>query len=257
MHPTFMTIRRRDLLSRVAIPALGLQSIRAAESRARIRAIAFDAFPILDPRPVFALVSELYPDKGGDLSNLWRTKQFEYTWLRTLSGRYSDFWQVTNDSLLYAAKALKLDLKPEDHERIMRTYLRLRCWPDAPAALSSLRNAGLRLAFLSNMTPNMLESGIRNSGLDNAFDHLLSTDRVKAYKPDPRAYGMALKAFGFRREQILFVPFAAWDMAGAVSFGYPTFWVNRQNQLAEELGVAADRAGAGLSDLVHRSVSSL
>src|SRR5262245_41254216 len=110
-----MPLLRREFLGRVAAPAIATMAW-AGHSRANIRAVAFDAFPILDPRPVSKLVHELYPDKGDDLSNLWRTKQFEYTWLRTLSGRYSDFWQVTDEALAYAAKALKLHLKPDDHD---------------------------------------------------------------------------------------------------------------------------------------------
>jgi 2-haloacid dehalogenase len=132
----------------------------------------------------------------------------------------------------------------------MEAYLKLRCWPDVPVALNSLRKAGIRLAFLSNMTAKMLEAGIRNSQLDGVFDHVLSTDRVKAYKPDPRAYQMGLDAFGFKPDQILFAAFAGWDAAGAKSFGYPTFWVNRQNQPSEELGVTLDANGRNLNDLV-------
>ena len=96
----------------------------------------------------------------------------------------------------------------------------------------------------------MLEAGIQNSHLQGVFDHVLSTDRVKVYKPDPRAYQMAVDAFGLQPEQILFAAFAGWDAAGAKSFGYPTFWVNRQNQPAEELGVGPDRTGRELNELV-------
>ena len=96
----------------------------------------------------------------------------------------------------------------------------------------------------------MLEAGIRNSGLEGVFDHVLSTDRVRAYKPDPRAYRMGLDAFGLKRDQILFAAFAGWDAAGAKSFGYPSFWVNRQNEPGEELGVRPDAQGENLNDLV-------
>ena len=248
-----MTLYRRDFFGQISVSALGIQRFAsgAAGSRGRIQAIAFDAFPILDPRPVFALVNELYPRKGVELGNLWRTKQFEYTWLRTLAGRYSDFCQVTNDALVFATKSLKVDLTPDNHDRLMGAYLQLRCWPDVPAALRSLKSDGMRLAFLSNMTPKMLEAGIRNSDLNSTFDHVLSTDRVKAYKPDPRAYRMALESFGLKAEQILFVAFAGWDVAGAKSFGYPTFWVNRQKQPAEELSVVANASGDSLSDLIN------
>ena len=248
-----MTSDRRDFLGRMAVSGLALQSFanKAAGSRSNIKAVAVDGFPILDPRPVFALVDELYPERGVELSNLWRTRQFEYTWLRTISRRYSDFWQVTDDSLVFAAKALKLELTPEKHARLMEAYLKLRCWPDVPAALGSLKKAGIQLAFLSNLTVKMLEAGIRNSKLDGVFDHVLSTDRVKVYKPDPRAYQMGLDAFGLKPDQILFAAFAGWDAAGAKSFGYPTFWVNRQNQPAEELGVVTDATGGNLIDLVR------
>ena len=114
----------------------------------------------------------------------------------------------------------------------MDAYLQLRCWPDVPAALDSLKSAGLRLAFLSNMTAPMLQAGIRNSRLEGLFDRVLSTDRVRVYKPDPRAYHMALDAFRLERHEILFSAFAGWDAAGARSFGYPTFWVNRLKQPA-------------------------
>jgi 2-haloacid dehalogenase len=247
-----MTSKRREFLSRMAVSGLALQGFAndAAGSQSTIRAVAFDAFPILDPRPVFALVDELYPGKGVDLSNVWRTKQFEYTWLRTILQRYSDFWQVTGDALVFAAKALKVELTSEKRTRLMDAYLKLRCWPEVPAALGSLRKAGIRIAFLSNLTTKMLEAGIRNSQLEDMFDHVLSTDRVKAFKPDPRAYRMGLDAFALKPEEILFGAFAGWDAAGAKAFGYPTFWVNRQNQPGEELGVAVDANGGNLNDLV-------
>jgi 2-haloacid dehalogenase len=247
-----MTTNRREFMSRMAVSGLALQnsSTIAAGSRGNIRAVAFDGFPILDPRPVFSLVDQLYPDKGVELSNIWRTKQFEYTWLRTMSRRYADFWRVTNDALVFAAKSLKVELTPENRSRLMEAYLKLRCWPDVPAALGALKKAGIGIAFLSNLTDEMLDAGIKNSHLDGAFDHVLSTDRVKVYKPDPRAYQMGVDAFGLMPDQILFAAFAGWDASGAKSFGYRTFWVNRQNQPAEELGIAPDAIGGSLNDLV-------
>ncbi len=247
-----MLSKRREFLSRIAASGLALQTGMKAVggSQHTIKAVAFDAFPILDPRPVFSLVDELFPARGADLSSVWRTKQFEYMWLRALSQRYSDFWQVTGDALVFAAKALKVELTPEKHARLMEMYLKLRCWPEVPSALRSLKKAGIRLAFLSNMTATMLQAGIRNSQLDGVFDYVLSTDRVKAYKPDPRAYRMGLDALGLKPNQILFAAFAGWDAAGAKSFGYPTFWVNRQNQPGDELGVTPDAIGRNLDDLV-------
>jgi 2-haloacid dehalogenase len=218
--------------------------------RNTLKAVAFDAFPVFDPSPIFALAENMFPHKGAALAAAWRTRQFEYTWLRTISSRYVDFWRVTEDALVFAGKMLKVDLTTNQRARLMDAYLAIRCWPEAPAALRSLKAEGIRLALLSNMTRQMLEAGIRNSGLEKIFDAVLSTDRVAAFKPDPRAYQMGVDALGFRREEILFAAFAGWDAAGAKAFGYPTFWVNRQNQPAEELDVVADHSGETLDDLV-------
>jgi 2-haloacid dehalogenase len=236
----------------MAVSGLALHHLanQASGARGKIKAVAFDAFPILDPRPVFALADELFPGRGIELSNVWRARQFEYAWLRTMSRHCADFWQVTEDALVFAARALKLELTSGRQSRLMEAYLKLRCWPDVPAALTALKNAGIRLAFLSNMTAGMLEAGIRNSQLEGVFDHVLSTDRVKAYKPDARAYQMGPDAFGLNRDEILFAAFAGWDAAGAKTFGYPTYWVNRQNQPAEELGAIPDATGGALKDLV-------
>jgi 2-haloacid dehalogenase len=242
---------RREFLGRIVTAGLQAVSYAPGVARLAVKAIAFDAFPILDPSPVFALGEELFPGKGADLANTWRSRQFEYTWLRTISHNYADFWRVTEDALVFAAKMLRLELTSDKRKRLMEAYLAIRCWPEAPAALRSLREANIRLAFLSNMTRTMLEAGIRNSALDGVFEHVLSTNRVKAYKPDPRAYQMGVDAFRLRRGEILFAAFAGWDAAGAKAFGYPTFWVNRQNQPAEELGVTPDATGSTLMDLVR------
>jgi 2-haloacid dehalogenase len=215
------------------------------------KAIAFDAFPIFDPRPVFGLAETLFPGKGAELSNAWRRRQFEYQWLRALSGHYADFWHTTEDGLVFAAKLLQLELTPDKRAQLMQAYLGLKTWPDVPAALSVLKEAGLRLAFLSNMTAKMLEAGIKHAGLEGVFDHVLSTDQIRAYKPDPRAYQLAIDALKLTREAVLFVAFAGWDVAGAKWFGYPTFWVNRLNLPGEELGVTPDAMGRDLTDLVR------
>ena len=220
-----------------------------AATGSTVKAIVFDAFPILDPRPVFALVEQMFPGRGDELSNAWRTRQFEYQWLRALSRNYADFRRATEDALMFSAEMLKLDLTRENRDRLMDAYLRLEAWPDVPDALASLKGAGMRLAILSNATPKILEAGIRNSGLEGLFDHVLSTDALRTYKPDPRAYQMALDSFGLKRDELLFVPFAGWDAAGAKAFGYKTFWVNRLALPTERLGVVPDGAGHNLADL--------
>jgi 2-haloacid dehalogenase len=215
-----------------------------------LQAVAFDGFTIFDPRPIAALAEALFPGQGQHLSNAWRTRQFEYQWLRALSGRYADFWQTTQEALAFAAKALDLELTAAKKARLMQGYLELEVWPDVPSSLRTLKEAGARLAFLSNMTSAMLNKGIEKAGLEGVFEHVLSTDAIQAYKPDARAYQMGIDAFHLEREAVLFAAFAGWDAAGAKWFGYPTFWVNRLGLPDEELGVTADAAGPTLQDLV-------
>lgn len=218
--------------------------------RVPIEAVAFDAFPVFDPRPIFALAEKLFPGKGADLSAAWRTRQFEYQWLRALGGQYADFLRTTEDALIFAAKSLRLELSSETRDALMQEYSNLKVWPDVPEALQALKAAGIRLAFLSNMTEKMLSDNVHRNGLDKHFEHILSTDRIHTYKPDPRAYRMAVDAFKLRRENILFASFAGWDAAGSKWFGYPTYWVNRMGSGMEELSAKPDAVGRNLTDLV-------
>jgi len=215
------------------------------------RVIAFDAFTTFDPGSVATLAEEIFPGRGAELAGAWRTRQFEYAWLRTLMGRYVDFWQVTDEALVFTAALLKLELTADRRERLMQAFLELKAWPDALSALSALKRAGVRLAFLSNLTARMLDAAVKNSGLDGLFEPHLTTDLVRAYKPDPRAYQMGVDAFGVPREQIVFAAFGGWDAAGARAFGYRTFWVNRAGAPAERLSEAPDAIGTTLTDLVR------
>jgi 2-haloacid dehalogenase len=246
-----MTLPRRSVLQAGLSLTAGLL---AAPSRAagmpRFRAMAFDAFAVFDPRPIAALAETLFPGRGAELINLWRTRQFEYTWLRTAAGSYADFLRVTEDSLVFSAKSLKLELWGEHRDRLLKVYSELKTWPDAVPALRKLRAAGIRLAFLSNFTPSMLHGSIKGAGLDGVFEHVISTDQARTYKPTPQAYQLGVSAFGIPKEQILFVAFAGWDAAGAKTFGYPTFWVNRLGGPSEELGMLADGEGGTLNELL-------
>jgi 2-haloacid dehalogenase len=257
-----MALSRRAFVHQVAGVGMAGATFVGAAARLRgsatsdgrghvpIRAVLFDAFPVFDPRPISALAEEEFPGHGAALVALWRTRQFEYGWLRSLSRDYVDFWQCTDDALRFAAASLHLELTSARRERLLASHLALRPWPDAPAALGSLRRVGVRLAFLSNFTPSMLDAAIRGSGLGGMFAHVLSTDHARTYKPDPRAYQLGVDAMGLPREQVLFAAFAGWDAAGAKRFGYPTFWVNRLQAPLEELGAPPDGVGASLDDLV-------
>ena len=233
--------------------AAGFSASAAAahpRSGAKIDAIAFDAFAVLDPRPITARAESLFPGRGAALVDAWRTRQFEYQWLRALSANYADFWMCSEDALEFAADSMKLDLSPEIRSSMMDSYLQLEAWPDAPQALKELLRTGARLAVLSNATPTILDGGIRRSHLGGVFEQVLSTDAVQTFKPAPRAYRLAVDAFGLSRSRILFVAFAGWDAAGAKSFGFPTYWVNRLNLPMERLGERPDGTGRDLADLV-------
>ncbi len=248
------SLNRRDFLNFAAtgIATLNIAVMRSAygAQHSTIKAIVFDAFPIFDPRPLAVLAEKLFPEKGTQLIEAWRIRQFEYQWLRALSEQYADFWQTTQDGLIYAAELLKLDLTADKRDQLMATYLELKAWPDAPLVLEALKNAGIRLGFLSNATPAILDASIQHSGLQGMFEHVLSTDVIKTYKPARRAYQMAIDAFGLKKEEILFVAFAGWDAAGAKSFGYTTFWANRLSLPVEQLGVRPDASGKNLNDLM-------
>ena len=240
---------RRSFLRKSAATFVAYPHRGHAASSAPLDAIAFDGLVIFDLRPLLVLANELFPGHGKELVNLWSARQFEYAWLRSLAARYTDFWRVSEDSLTFAAHAMGIDLNEEARLKIMDNYRNMKCWPEVPGALLSLKAAGMRLALLSNMTAGMMESGIRKSGLSRVFNEVLSTDRVRIYKPALRAYEMGVDALGVPKERILFVASAGWDAFGAKAFGYPVYWVNRQGQAREELGVIPDGAGATLDEL--------
>lgn len=217
----------------------------------RFKAIAFDAFAIFDSRPVFTLVNSLFPEKANELINTWRTKQFEYSWLRTAAGQYENFWKVTEDALLFAAKKAGVSLTANSQKQLMDQYLSLSIWPDVLPALQTFKDAGIRLAFLSNMTAEMLNASIRNSRIGSYFDHVISTDSAKTYKPARVAYQLAIDKLKLKKEEIAFVAFAGWDVAGSHWFGYPTFWLNRSNAPSEQLYSIPDNAGSSMDDLVN------
>lgn len=250
-----MSLNRRHFLklsTAGAASALFSRSSLAGTTTSRqIKAIAFDGFPIFDPRPIFALAETLFPGNGKALGATWRTRQFEYQWLRALSGQYVDFWQATEDGLTFATRQLKLNASKEQTEQLMNAYLNLKPWPDVIPALKILRSMEIRLTFLSNLTPHILSTNMQHSGLDDYFENAISTDQIKTYKPDPRAYQLGVDIMKLKREEIAFAAFAGWDAAGAKWFGYPTFWVNRAGSNAENLGVAADGSGKGMPQLVQ------
>lgn len=218
---------------------------------AAIQAVAFDAYGTLfDVYSVSALAETLYPGEGGNISVLWRAKQIEYTQIRTLSGRYLPFWDVTRDALVFTLRKLGLREDGDAVAQLMDQYNRLTAFPENLTALRELASMALPLAILSNGTPAMLEAAVRSAGMEGVFQHLFSVDVVGRYKTAPEAYALAPKGLNLVPAQILFVSSNGWDACGATWFGYATFWVNRSQQPAEELGVQPTASGRTLTDVV-------
>ena len=229
---------------------------REAREAPRFKAIAFDYFVLFDPDSVLPEVERVFPGRGRELTNLWRTRQFEYSWLRSITGRYVDFFAVTEDALVFAANAMQLELTSDDKRQLLDSYLHLTPWPDVADALPRLKRSGIRIITLANVSPLMLRSNAEHAGLIGFFDGLISSDANHTYKPDPRAYQLGVDRLHLAKQDVLFAASAGWDAAGAKSFGYPTYWVNRFDQPLEELGVRPDRTSTNLDGLLDFALSA-
>jgi 2-haloacid dehalogenase len=226
-----------------------LQKSAKASPRKPIRAVCFDLFTLFDPRSVVSVAEQMVEGRGAELCEAWRSRQFEYAWLRVAADRYVDFRQVTEESLVYAARARGLTLSSGQRAELVAAYSRLEPWPDTRALLGQLKQRGLLLAPLANYAPGMLEALIDHAGMSDLFAALISTHPAGTFKPDPRAYALGEKRLGFPREQIAFSAFGGWDAAGARWFGYPTFWVNRLGVVSEELTPGPHASGPTLAEL--------
>jgi len=234
-----------------AAQTAGGAGTRASPDFKKIKGLAFDAYGTLyDVHSVIELAEQLFPGQGTALSNVWRLKQLQYTWQRSLMGRYADFWKVTEDGLVFATNSLNLKLDSSKRTQLMDAYLSLKTFPDVAAGLKELSTAGYKLAILSNGSPRMLQEVTKNAGLNQLFTHLISVDEIKIYKPSPRVYELASRKLGTPPEATGFVSSNSWDGAGAASFGLATFWINRGNQPADELGFPANRVVMKLTDLL-------
>ena len=220
---------------------------QTAAAPRRVRAVAFDLFTLFDPRGIDARVAEVV-GAGSALAATWKTRLFEYCWIRAAAGQYVDFERLVKDSLDYAAATQGVALGEPARARLESVFTELNLWSDTAATLRELEARGLRLAPLANYAPRMIERLLRRAGIREMFEDLLSTDRARTYKPDPRAYALAETAFGLSREEIAFAAFGGWDAAGAKWHGYPTFWVNRLQAAPEQL-VEPNASGADLTAL--------
>ena len=216
------------------------------------KAFVFDAYGTLfDVMSVTSLCELLFPGSGTALAAMWRAKQLHYSLLRSMMDRYADFWQVTQDGLAYAARALQLDLTSARAAQLMDAYRTLQAFPDVKPGLEQLKSKGLALAILSNGAPSMLESATRSAGIAGLLDAVISVDDIKVFKPSPRVYALAPARLRMAADEIGFVSSNGWDVAGAASAGLTAFWIQRvAAEPAEELGFQAARVVHAITDLV-------
>jgi 2-haloacid dehalogenase len=191
-----------------------------------IKAVVFDAYGTLyDIQSVAAVTEECFPGYGEIVTQIWRIKQLEYTWLRSLMRRYQDFSVITRDSLAYTLRVLGLKHDSDAFERIMDKYLHLDLYPDATVALAAMRDR--KLAILSNGSTGMLNAVVANSGLDRVLDATISIDSKQIFKPAPDAYSLIEPALGVPPAEVLFVSSNPWDACGAKAFGLNVAWIER------------------------------
>lgn len=214
-----------------------------------IRTCVFDAYGTLfDYASAAARCRDVLGEKFAALAALWRDKQIQYTWLRSLEGRHADFWRVTGDALDYAMETLGVD-DAVLRARLMNLYLTLDAFPDVPDTLRRLRAAGLRTAILSNGTPEMLRAAVDAGRIATLLDAVLSVEEVGIFKTHPKVYQLALDRLGVAAGEICFVSSNGWDAYGASAFGMRVVWCNRYGQRAERLPGKPDHVIATLADL--------
>ena len=207
---------------------------------AGIRACVFDAYGTLfDHASAAASCRDIVGDKLDRLTTIWREKQLQYTWLRTLTGHHADFWRVTGDALDYALETLEIDNRSL-RERLMSLYLRLEPFPEVRGTLEQLKAAGFKTAILSNGSPAMLNAAVDHAGIETLLDYVLSVEEVGVYKTHPKVYQLAVRRLGTEPTEISFQSSNAWDAYAASAFGMRVVWCNRYGQCRERLPGAPD-----------------
>ena len=200
-----------------------------------IDACVFDAYGTLfDVAAAASQCRDALGGKADELSAIWRTRQLEYTWLRSLMEEYVEFWQVTGDGLDYALAVLGIDDEAL-RERLMEIYMRLDAYPEVKDVLTTVKGGGLQTAILSNGSPRMLTAAVENAGIGDLLNDVFSVDSIGIYKPHPSVYQMAVDGLNVESGRICFMSSNAWDAAGAANFGFRVVWVNRFGQPQERI----------------------
>lgn len=214
-----------------------------------IRACVFDAYGTLfDIGSVARGARDTLGERWQALSDLWRAKQLQYTWLRGLGGNHADFWQVTGEALDFAMASLDMS-DAALRQRLMNLYLQIDAYPEVPAMLTELKARGQKLAILSNGSPAMLKAAVENAGIAHFFDAVLSVEEVGVFKPHPSVYAMAPARLDVPKEGICFLSSNAWDAFSAKAFGFNVLWCNRFGQAAENIPSRPDGEIKDLSEL--------
>ena len=199
-----------------------------------IKAIIFDAYGTLfDVNSAAEKCKDKIGDKWEGFANYWRTTQLEYTWLRSLMNRHKDFWQVTEDSLDKSMKAFKID--PSMRNELLDLYKVLSTFPEVTEVLKNLKEKNQKLAILSNGTPSLLNELVKSNNLDNVFDNIFSIEEVGIYKPGSKVYNLPIKKYQIQRKEVAFLSANTWDVSGGGNYGYSSIWVNRNNNIFDNL----------------------
>ena len=199
-----------------------------------IKAIIFDAYGTLfDVNSAAEKCKDKIGDKWEGFANYWRTTQLEYTWLRSLMNRHKDFWQVTEDSLDKSMKAFKINLAMRNE--LLNLYKKLSTFPEVKGALNDLKKKNYKISILSNGTPTLLNELVSSNNLDNFFDDIFSIEEVGIYKPDSKVYNLPIKKYQIKKDEVAFLSANTWDVSGSGNYGYNAIWVNRNNNIFDNL----------------------
>ena len=199
-----------------------------------IKAIIFDAYGTLfDVNSAAERCKDKIGDKWEPFANFWRTTQLEYTWIRSLMGRHKDFWGITEDSLDKSMKAFNIDSAMKNE--LLNLYKILSPYKEVPETLKALKEKKIKLAILSNGTPSLLNELIKSNNLNNLFDDIFSIEEVGVYKPDSKVYDIPVKKYKIKNDEIAFLSANTWDVSGGGNYGYQAIWVNRNNNIFDNL----------------------
>ena len=216
-----------------------------------IKAIIFDAYGTLfDVNSAAEKCKDKIGDKWEPFANFWRTTQLEYTWLRSLMGRHKDFWQITEDSLDKSMKAFNIDSSMKNE--LLNLYKILSPYKEVPETLKALKEKKFKLAILSNGTPSLLNELVKSNNLENLFDDIFSIEEVGVYKPNSKVYDIPIKKYKIEKNEVAFLSANTWDVSGGGNYGYQSIWVNRNNNIFDNLDFKANIEIKDLSGLLNK-----